>query len=347
MIPVLSVFQDCRSKSGAGLLLLLGLLSACSGTEDKMSLESSGIADAVPKVEPDSKYGNPKSYVVFGKRYYTKTSRKGHVERGLASWYGKKFHGRRTSSGERYNMYAMTAAHKTLPLPTYVRVTNLTNGRSTVVRVNDRGPFYGNRIIDLSYSAARKLGMAAKGVEMVEIRAIDPRVPKSDRRDSFLAFADDTHGAKTKAHKKVVVRKTPAVAKPAPRVEKTATREVKTERPGAATTDAAGRMADATEPSAPELKVTVFTTNEKKPRRTPQSSLYLQVGAFGSRVNAEHLRRRLVNHIAEQVQIRTLDDNETPWYKVQVGPLASQQSARDLSRYLASLGLKESRIVVE
>jgi len=350
MIPMLSVFQDCRSKNGVskngvGLLLLLGLLSGCSGTGDKIP-ELPDIADAVPKVEPKSKYGNPKSYVVFGKRYYTKSSSKGHVERGLASWYGKKFHGRKTSNGERYNMYAMTAAHKTLPLPTYVRVTNLTNGRSTVVRVNDRGPFHGKRIIDLSYSAARKLGMAAQGIAMVEIRAINPSDPKPDWQDGFLASADDTFAAKTRARKKVVARKTPAVAKPVRRAEKTATRVVKAKRPGMPTTGVSGQVVDTVEPSAPEPKIAVFTTQEKS-RQTPRSALYLQVGAFGSRVNAEHLRRRLVNHIAERVRIRTLDDNETPWYKVQVGPLTSQQSARDLSRHLASLGLTGVHVVAE
>jgi len=325
MIPMLSVLQDCRSKYGAGLLLLLGLLGGCSGTGNKVP-EPSDTADAVPKVEPKSKYGNPKSYVVFGKRYYTKSSSKGHVERGLASWYGKKFHGRKTSNGERYNMYAMTAAHKTLPLPTYVRVSNLTNGRSTVVRVNDRGPFHGKRIIDLSYSAACRLGMAAQGIAMVEIRAIDPSTPEPDQQDGFFASADGTFAPK--------------------RAEKTATRMVKTKRPNAPPAGSLGQLADIAESSVPRPKVAVFTTQEKF-WKTPRSALYLQVGAFGSRVNAEHLRRRLVNHITERVQIRTLDDNEIPWYKVQVGPLASQRRARDLSQQLASMGLTGAHIVAE
>ena len=106
-------------------------------------------------MEPKSRYGNPESYVVFGKRYYVKDSSKGYVETGIASWYGTKFHGRRTSSGETYDMYAMTAAHKTLPLPTYVEVTNLNNGRSIIVKVNDRGRFHEIRIIDLSYKKGR------------------------------------------------------------------------------------------------------------------------------------------------------------------------------------------------
>ena len=130
--------------------------------------------DAIPRVEPRSRYGNPKSYVVFGKRYHTLESSQDYVEQGIASWYGKKFHGRRTSSGEPYDMYAMTAAHKSLPLPTYVKVRNLENGQTVILRVNDRGPFHGDRIIDLSYAAAVKLGIARNGTGLVEVRALDP-----------------------------------------------------------------------------------------------------------------------------------------------------------------------------
>jgi rare lipoprotein A len=132
------------------------------------------IPDAVPREEPRSRYGNPKFYDVLGKRYYVLASSKGYDERGVASWYGTKFHGQRTSSGETYDMNAMTAAHKTLPLPTYVEVTNLENRKTVVVRVNDRGPFHENRIIDLSYAAALKLGITARGTGLVEVRAIDP-----------------------------------------------------------------------------------------------------------------------------------------------------------------------------
>jgi rare lipoprotein A len=130
--------------------------------------------DAVPRVERRARSGNPPFYVVFGKRYYVLSSSVGYWERGVASWYGPGFHKERTSTGEVYDMYAMTAAHKTLPLPAYVRVTNLQNGRSVVVRVNDRGPFVGNRIIDLSYTAASRLGMLHNGTAMVEVRAVDP-----------------------------------------------------------------------------------------------------------------------------------------------------------------------------
>ena len=132
------------------------------------------MPDAVPRVEPRSKYGNPPYYDAFGKRYYVLSTNLGYVERGVASWYGPGFHQVRTSTGEPYDMYAMTAAHKTLPLPAYVSVTNLQNGRSVVVRVNDRGPFVGNRIIDLSYSAAAKLDMVRGGTAFVEVRSLDP-----------------------------------------------------------------------------------------------------------------------------------------------------------------------------
>ena len=132
------------------------------------------MPDIVPRAEPRSRNGNPPFYDVLGKRYFVLSSSVGYVERGVASWYGPGFHKVRTSTGETYDMYGMTAAHKTLPLPAYVRVTNLQNGRSVVVRVNDRGPFVGNRIIDLSYTAAAKLDMLRNGTAMVEVRNLEP-----------------------------------------------------------------------------------------------------------------------------------------------------------------------------
>jgi rare lipoprotein A len=135
------------------------------------------IPDAVPRQEPRSARGNPPFYDVLGQRYFVLAAADGYSERGVASWYGPTFHGGSTSNGEQYDMYGMTAAHKTLPLPTYVRVTNLRNGRSIVVRVNDRGPFVANRLIDLSYSAASKLDMLREGTTLVEVRALTPGVP--------------------------------------------------------------------------------------------------------------------------------------------------------------------------
>ncbi len=176
---------------GAVAVALAAALDGCAGgagaarrpppahpvTPPHAPVAPEAVPDAVPRAEPRARLGNPPFYDVFGKRYYVLSSSVGYVERGVASWYGPGFHEVRTSTGEPYDMYGMTAAHRTLPLPTYVRVTNLQNGRSCVVRVNDRGPFVGNRIIDLSYTAAAKLDMLRNGTAMVEVRAVDPGEP--------------------------------------------------------------------------------------------------------------------------------------------------------------------------
>ncbi len=167
------------------LVWLAVLLSACSHMprepEGKEAIDINLIPEPKPRFEPRSKYGNPESYVQNGKRYWVIPNPKGFVERGKASWYGAEFDGKRTSSGETYNMYDMTAAHRTLPLPTYIQVTNLRNNKKVIVRVNDRGPFAKDRILDLSYAAARKLGMVGEGTTPVEIRVLDPAdyAPKS------------------------------------------------------------------------------------------------------------------------------------------------------------------------
>ncbi|PTU30636.1 septal ring lytic transglycosylase RlpA family protein [Stenotrophobium rhamnosiphilum] len=130
--------------------------------------------DAVPIDEPRSRGGNSKTYEVLGKTYSVMDDAKGFTERGHASWYGKKFHGRKTANGERYDMFQMSAAHKSLPIPSYVRVTDLDTNKSAIVRVNDRGPFHGDRIIDLSYAAAAKIGLIGHGTSLVEITALAP-----------------------------------------------------------------------------------------------------------------------------------------------------------------------------
>ena len=168
----LKIFQNLLFT---GLLLL----SACTHVVKKdgppnFYVDASKIPNAVPTAESKSKFGNPPVYAVFGKRYHVMKSSKNYEAIGVASWYGTKFHSRKTSSGERYNMLAMTAAHKSLPLPTYVEVTNLENRRQIIVKVNDRGPFERNRLIDLSYVAAKKLGIAGRGTGLVKVKAIDP-----------------------------------------------------------------------------------------------------------------------------------------------------------------------------
>lgn len=181
-IPV----QRCRYLGIVAAAILLGACSTLprggyyqdDGPHARAPLDVMQVPNATPRAEPLSESGN-KPYTVFGVTYRPMHDARGYRERGIASWYGRKFHGRRTASGEPYDMYAMTAAHRTLPLPSYVRVRNLQNGRSVIVRVNDRGPFLHNRLIDLSYTAAAQLGVLATGTAMVEVEQVGPESPPS------------------------------------------------------------------------------------------------------------------------------------------------------------------------
>ena len=164
-------------------VLLVFSLGGCQSGDSFARLKDSGpshdvdvsqLENAVPRVDPITIAGNKNPYTINGVTYQLMPAAKGYREEGMASWYGNKFHGRKTSNGETYDMYGMTAAHKTLPIPAYVRVTNLANGRQIIVRVNDRGPFHGGRIIDLSYAGAKKLGYANSGTARVRVEAIDP-----------------------------------------------------------------------------------------------------------------------------------------------------------------------------
>ena len=269
----------------AAALLCLMLVASCSTTPPILipdsrdsaparQLDPDSIADAVPRIEPQSRYGNPDSYEVFGKRYHVMQESSGYRERGIASWYGTKFHGRYTSSREPYDMYAMTAAHTSLPLPTYVRVNNLQNGRSIVVRVNDRGPFHNNRIIDLSYAAATKLGILGTGTGLVEVVAIDPR------------------------HKPVENR--PVLAK-----------------------------------------------NQSSPPVGATPDMFIQVGAFSSRDNANRLRKQLQHKLERPVRIHESQNQGQEFFRVQVGPLADIEQSDAVTRKLAQLGMDEMHIVIE
>jgi len=173
------------------------LLAGCAGKKEaeeagdgpsSRKISAADVHDAVPKNEPRARYGNHSPYTVLGKTYTVLPSSKGYHERGIASWYGSKFHGRRTSSGEPYDMHLATAAHKSLPLPTYAEVTNLDNGRKMIVKINDRGPFHEDRIIDLSYAAAIKLGVDQTGTARIDVRAIDVETSKR----STVKLADET-----------------------------------------------------------------------------------------------------------------------------------------------------------
>lgn len=318
--------------------LLVGLALAGCGGSPKRGIDLGDVPGAKPRAEPKARYGNMKSYVVFGKTYYPKSTSRGHVERGIASWYGPKFHGKKTSSGERYDMHQWTAAHKTLPLPTYALVTNLENGRNLIVKVNDRGPFVGDRIIDLSYAAAKELGVDQKGTAMVEVTSIDPRdhdgeVPKT------LRIADAALDAERSRRETAPERReTPA-----------------TTRHGVSSAGAlAGSPAAATTRSSafdsPPAVPAAATTSRPEARPAVASSgggFYLQVGAFGARANAEQMRRRLRGQLATPVTIADADMSGAgarALYRVRVGPVASRTDAERLAGELAALGVGPSLV---
>lgn len=261
-------------------------------------IDFSKIPDAVPKVEPLSKYGNPPSYLVDDIRYYPMESSAGYQERGIASWYGTKFHGKKTSSGDPYDMYSMTAAHKTLPLPTYARVTNLRNGRSIVIRINDRGPFVANRVIDLSYVAAGKLGILENGTGLVDVTAIDPLRP-TDLPPVQYAATDSASPART----------------PSPT------------------------------PVAPEARP--IAPAAAAPTQSSGPTLYLQVGAFASRQNAERLRERVQGGIGATVRVQSSQKDGLSIYRVQIGPLASVDAVDDLTNRLQELNISGAQVRID
>ncbi len=254
IIPTMLYFCGC-----------VGLLAACSGKPVKPDPGSAlSLAETQPHSEPPSRYGNPETYTVFGRDYRVKTTSAGYRERGLASWYGADFHGKRTSSGTPYDMYAVSAAHKSLPIPTYVRVTRLDNGRSIVVRVDDRGPFVDERVIDLSYGAARQLDMVEQGIAPVEVVALAPYqylARHQGPRDPGVMLADTTP---------------PATPLPAVRTSSVA-------QPPTA-------LAPAITPD-PGLAATLV------------GNAYLQVGAFSQRERAEQLRQLLAGTMADRVHL--------------------------------------------
>ncbi|NNL99512.1 MAG: septal ring lytic transglycosylase RlpA family protein [Gammaproteobacteria bacterium] len=281
-------------RTAAAICVISVLLGACGIVAERdaaprRDIDVADIRDAVPRREARSKYGNPSSYKVLGKRYYTLDSSEGFVERGVASWYGTKFHGRRTSSGETYDMYRMTAAHKSLPLPTYVEVTNLENKRRAVLKVNDRGPFHDNRIIDLSYAAALKLGVVDKGTAFVEVRALNPERNTPPRRAAA-----------------------PEPPSPAP--------------PAAASAPA----------SAPAVSVSA----------SPGNGLYLQIGAFSDRRNAELLQRQVADRLGRAVRVAQSAAAGRPVYRVQVGPLVSVELADQVVARLAGIGIQDHHFMV-
>jgi rare lipoprotein A len=243
--------------------------AARDGGPDAPPIDVSRIPEPVPKVEPRSRYGNKSTYRVLGHTYHVLDSANGYDERGVASWYGNKFHGYMTSSFEPYDMYAFTAAHKTLPLPSYARVTNLANGKSVIVRINDRGPFADNRLIDLSYAAAVRIGIWPKGTGLVEVRAIDPAHPDEEPASRHAVTAD------------------------------------------------------------------------------PAARIYLQIGAYGDRRNAERVADALRDARLGEVHVEAAAVDGRTLNRVRVGPLADVAAADALTPRIERLGFGTPRVSVQ
>lgn len=256
------------------IILISGYLTSCANRDglpsNFRSFNANSIPNAVPKVEARSRYGNPDSYTVLGKTYHVLKSAKCYHVKGIASWYGTKFHGRLTSSREPYSMYKMTAANKVLPLPTYVRVHNLENGKTIIVKVNDRGPFHENRVIDLSFAAAKKIDMTKKGTALVEVTAIDPRHPNQNC--------------------------------------------------GYNTTS------NATQPEHPKI--------------------YLQLGAFAERVNADKLLRKTQRLTQQTVTIVRISHHDKEFYKVRIGPVKDAEMADKIASKLKTEGIGKAFVKI-
>jgi rare lipoprotein A len=308
----------------------------------KDSAPEGGIPDVhlIPepevRAEPRSKYGNRSPYTVLGKRYYVRDDAEGYDETGIASYYGRKFHGRRTSSLEVYDMYAFSAAHKTLPLPSYARVTNLANGRSVVVRVNDRGPFHEGRIIDLSYAAAVKLGVDRTGTARVEVVGL---APGENARNDYDAVAT---AAPTRAEPAPPEPLPPspmdALVKQLPEGDALALSVAPAvavdNAPAAASAPVVGG------PSVPPVALPPVAIGEAA------AGIEFQVASFGSRDNAERALALLSG--AGIAGARLLDGQAAgrPVWRLRVGPVA-ESAADALSARIGSLGFGQPQRVRE
>jgi rare lipoprotein A len=258
------------------------------GPGDNAPANMDQIGDAEPRIEPLHRFAN-NPYMVFGQPYTPYKALTPYKQRGIGSWYGRKFHGQRTSSGEPYDMYAMTAAHATLPIPSFVRVTSLANGRSVILRVNDRGPFHSGRLIDLSYTAAYKLGYAGAGSAQVEVESILPE-------EMPLIAA-----------RRQQAPQTAAAAAPAPVAET---------KPIAPVVVAAATPLEA-ETAKPVLPI---------PVDAEAGGIYLQLGAFSGRDNAENFRVRVYQQLtwlSDAIQIYTRDG----MFRLHLGPYRDRAEA--------------------
>ena len=342
------------------------------------------LPEPVPKVEPRSLYGNKSPYSVLGQTYNVLPSPRGYVERGIASFYGNKFHGYKTSSLEEYDMYQFSAAHKTLPLPSYARVTNLENGKSVIVRINDRGPFHENRIIDLSFAAAVKIGVWPKGTGLVEVRAIDPNDPGSDRGAPYVNTAPKpapitapppppqravtasvtTNPVPTKPTGTGSVGANPvgdASVRQAPIANKVGSHQdgaVDEDghvpgMTGVSPSEALPPLAAAASvPAAAGSSPVVARSAAASPSPTSASvagkpSIYLQVGAFSDVVNANRVADQLNRAGLGPVSVVEATIGGRSVRRVRVGPLADVDTADRVTDQIAGMGLPRPQVAVD
>jgi len=308
-----------RALRQAALAAVLLVFAACStaprhgSTRTTLPPPPGTVPDAVPRAEPRSSHGNPPFYEVYGQRYQVRASADNYVERGVASWYGPDFQGHDTSSGERYDMYGMTAAHKTLPIPCYARITNLSNGRSVVVRINDRGPFVANRIVDLSYSAATRLDIVRTGTAFVELRTVGP-------------------GEQLPAPAPSIVAATPEVSA-APAIPAPVSVSLPVATPVAVPAPVAVPVA-APPAVAPPVVAPVTTS----------VALYIQVGAFADPGNAQRVVDRLQSAgVAHVFSVASTGSGQV-LRRVRVGPIGTVEEFDQLAAQLATLGFPEARL---
>lgn len=289
------------------------------------------IPDAVPKPEPLSALGNPDSYEVYGDRYEVLKDGRGFKERGMASWYGKKFQGKRTSSGEAYDMFKMTAAHKTLPIPCYVRVTNLDSGKSVVVRVNDRGPFHSGRVIDVSYAAAVKLDILGRGSIPVEIVALDPNEPTPATRFAAAPASRAPVPAPAPQPQSQPQPEMVAAARPVPTVVIPAP---STPPPAPAPMPASVQVPPAA-PTPPKLALAPALVTAPPPAAA--NGRYLQTGLFSDPINAVSMRDRLNDLGFSNVELKNDILNGSSVSRVLIGPFVDESALAAIRKRLLDL----------
>ena len=301
-----------RTPRGAALLVVLAAMAVQWGCASNAPTLRPPPGDTQGGASAHNDRGNPPFYDVLGRRYYVLTTSEGYRARGVASWYGRDFHGLATSSGETYNMNAMTAAHTTLPIPTWVEVTTLDNGKHVVVKVNDRGPFVDHRLIDLSYAAALQLDMVRNGTARVEVRALAP-----------------TPGAP------------PPVVTASSQAPQATPGQVVAPVPDSVVGAVAGialiSSADAATPPAPG--------SASSGAATSQAALFAQVGAFGERANAARVVERLRANGFVNAFVVSEEDGRRTLHRVRLGPLHDDQEFDQLRARLRSLGFGESQLV--